>query len=82
MFLFLALTLMYCVFRLPGKYSEKVLINNTYLYPRNIKITSNVIGVHNAPSYNVPFCPICLFMGVDSRAKNKVINESCLVLNS
>ena len=41
----------------------------------------NVIGVHNAPSYNVPFCPICLFMGFDSLAKNKVINESCFVLN-
>ena len=37
--------------------------------------------VHNAPSYNVPFCPICLFMGFGSRAKNKVINESCFVLN-
>ena len=36
----------------------------------------NVIGVHN-----VPFCPICLFMGFDSLAKNKVINESCFALN-
>ena len=37
--------------------------------------------VHNALSYNVPFGPICLFMGFASRAKNKVINESCFVLN-
>ena len=41
----------------------------------------HVIGVHNAPFYNVSCCPICLFMGFDSLAKNKVINESCFVLN-
>ena len=27
------------------------------------------------------FFPICLFVGFGSRAKNKVINESCFVLN-
>ena len=37
--------------------------------------------VHNVPFYNVPFCPICLFMGFGSCTKNKVINESWFVIN-